>query len=152
MDGIRRTLGRLFHIRKSVLYELTTMIDTMQQMASDINKMRRSLLIHLSTDGAYTSRRGPVAEGLQGLALPSRSVEKLQYRVPNPSRWNRYMVLPRKYLHCVEREGFSFVDLWKTYVLNSKLGTILIPSSSCSWFGKEYFAVSRHHIQDHIRL
>ena len=64
MDGIRRTLGRLFHIRKSVLYELMTMIDTMQQMASDINKMRRSLSIYLSTDGAYTSRRGPVAEGL----------------------------------------------------------------------------------------
>ena len=46
MDGIRRTLGRLFYIRKSVLYELTTMADTMQQMASDINKMRRLLLIH----------------------------------------------------------------------------------------------------------
>ena len=34
------------HIRKSVSCELITMIDTMQQMASDINKMRRSLSMY----------------------------------------------------------------------------------------------------------
>jgi len=45
MDGIRKALGMLYCIRKSVLHELTTMIDAMQQMASDINKMRRSLSI-----------------------------------------------------------------------------------------------------------
>jgi hypothetical protein len=51
------------------------------------------------------------------------------------------MVLPEKHLHRVEREGFSFVGLWKTYVLNSSLATILIPSASRSGFGKEYFNV-----------
>src|SRR6266702_630258 len=45
----RTASGRLWvcfdRIRKLVLHELIMMIDTMQQMASDINKMRRSLSI-----------------------------------------------------------------------------------------------------------
>ena len=116
----------------------------MQQMTSDINKMKRLLssMLLLSTGGAYTSCRGPVAGSLQAVALPSRSVEKLHHRMPNLSRWNRYMVLPRKHLCRVEREGVTFVDLWKTYVLHRCLFMILILSgASRSGFWKEYFAV-----------
>jgi hypothetical protein len=41
----------------------------------------------------------------------------------------------------VEQEGFPFVDLWKMYILNNGLETILIPSVSCSRFRKKHFAV-----------
>jgi hypothetical protein len=43
--GIRKALSMFYHVRKSVSLELTTMADTMHQMANDINKMRRSLSI-----------------------------------------------------------------------------------------------------------
>jgi hypothetical protein len=43
-DGILRALGNAFSVfSECVLHELTTTIDAMQQMAGDINKMRRSL-------------------------------------------------------------------------------------------------------------
>ena len=40
--GSGRPLVFFQRVRKSVLHELTKMIDAMQQMASDINKMKRS--------------------------------------------------------------------------------------------------------------
>jgi hypothetical protein len=43
--GMREALSMFYRVRKSGLLELTMMADTMQQMASNINKMRRSLSI-----------------------------------------------------------------------------------------------------------
>ena len=42
----RRPWVCFYRVHRSMLHELTTMIGTMQQMASDINKMRRSLSIY----------------------------------------------------------------------------------------------------------
>ena len=44
MDGIWKVLGEL--VRSLVLQKLTTVVDAMQQIASDMNKMRRSLFIN----------------------------------------------------------------------------------------------------------
>ena len=43
MDGIQKALGMLLRVLQSVLHELTMTIDAMEQMSSDINKIRRSL-------------------------------------------------------------------------------------------------------------
>ena len=124
--------GRLwvFFYRARKLRGLTTISDTMQQMASDINKIRRSLSINapLSPENANTSCRRPVANGLQKLAQPSGSVQELQHRMRNPSGWNRQMVLQRKHLRWLERERITFVDLWKTWVL--KISTVVLLRSS----------------------
>ena len=44
MDGIWRILGRPFYVRGSFFRNLTKTVDTMQQMANDINKIKRSFL------------------------------------------------------------------------------------------------------------
>ena len=48
------------------------------------------------------------------------------------------MVHPGKRLYGVEREGFLDVDLWKAYVPDISLATILDHFLLCSGFGKKY--------------
>ena len=142
----RTAFGRLwvcFYLAlKSILHELTTTIDAMQQMSSDINKIRRSLwVILLLSNAAQTSCRRPDANRLQKLALPSRPVEKLQHWMQDTSRWNRHMVFSRERLRWVEWKGLFFVDPRKTCVLNVSFAQTLILSSSFSGRWKEHFAV-----------
>ena len=62
---------------------LTKTIDKMQEMASEINKMRRSSSTYfaMGIDGAKSSCRRPIAREITKLALTPRPVTKLQHCV-----------------------------------------------------------------------